>query len=567
MKLRSMLAVALVSLVSLGGVAEAQYRWVDAQGRVHYSNVHPVAPAPPEASEPAKAPAEVKALSPEPAKRPADPKALIEEVLDLSGTKKQIYQFPAVVQGQLSERRDEMRPVDYEQASQVVAESYRPEALYQAVVETFKHRYDEQRLLAVVQTLRTPLFKRITQLETQSLTPDAGERIRAFGARLRQEPAPPARLALLRRLDEVAGVTEGNLDIMVATVRAIATAVEPMLPPARRAKPGQLEQMLIQLKAQARPYVKNDMLVTMLYAYQPLMDGELREYVAFYESDTGRWYTRVAREGALTALTAAADEFGRRIGKRASATPAAQPAPAEPKGSPSAPSTVMQKNWALAASALLTERNGQRHDLLGGSERTDANVKNWKQIMRDWWGINSRADLFMVLKWLDEGGHRQDFEQLGEFSRSLSAAQHKELRRRLQFSDNEVGLHQLAMVDTYSEKLGKKSLLAWDYARYISLCRWGYLVGYLSEEEAWERMLPAARTLQSAFDSWKDLGENYLIGREFWSLERTQKDGHLYRTAFQKLLADPASPWNRYSWETSLDPTAPAKTVKASSTR
>lgn len=563
MKLRSTLAVALVSLVSLGGVAEAQYRWVDAQGRVHYSNIGPVAPAPAEAPAPAKAPAEAKALSPEPAKRPADPKALIEEVLDLSGTKKQIYQFPAVVQGQLSERRDEMRPVDYERASQVVAESYRPEALYQAVVETFKHRYDEQRLLAVAQTLRTPLFKRITQLETQSLTPDAGERIRAFGARLRHEPAPPARLALLRRLDEAAGVTEGNLDIMVATVRAIATAVEPMLPPARRAKPGQLKQMLIELKAQARPYVKNDMLVTMLYAYQPLTDGELREYLAFYESDTGRWYTRVGREGALTALTAAADEFGRRIGKRASATPVSQPAPAEPKGSPSAPSTVMRKNWALAASALLTERNGQRHDLLGGSERTEANVKNWKQTMRDWWGINSRADLFMVLKWLDEGGHRQDFEQLGEFSHSLSAAQHKELRRRLQFSDNGVGLHQLAMVDTYSEKLGKKSLLAWDYARYISLCRWGYLVGYLSEEEAWERMLPAARTLQSAFDSWKDLGENYLIGREFWSLERTQKDGHLYRTAFQKLLADPASPWNRYAWETGLDPAAPATTVKA----
>lgn len=233
------------------------------------------------------------------------------------------------------------------------------------------------------------------------------------------------------------------------------------------------------------------------------------------------------------------------------------PEPAKRPGEVPEEVGLTPRSWALAASAIPTERNGQRHDLLGGTERTEANVKKWKQVMRDW-GIKTRADLFMVLKWLDEGGHRQDFEQLGEFSRSLSPAHHKELRRKLQ--SNAAGLYQLAMVDRHYEKLGKKSLLGWDYARYIALCRWGYLVGYLSEEEAWERILPAARTLQSTFDSWKDLGENYLLGQEFVSFQRTEKDGQLYRAAYQKLLDDPGSPWNRFSWEMSLDP-APAKAV------
>ena len=34
--------------------------------------------------------------------------------------------------------------------------------------------------------------------------------------------------------------------------------------------------------------------------------------------------------------------------------------------------------------------------------------------------------------------------------------------------------------------------------------------------------MPAARALQSHFTSWRDLGENYLIGREFWSRSETQ---------------------------------------------
>lgn len=340
MKLRSTLAIAVASLISLGGVAEAQYRWVDADGRVHYSNIRPVAPTPPQDPEPAKAPAEPKALSPEAARGPTDPKALIEEVLELSGTKKQISEFTAAVQAQLAERKAEMRPTDYTRAGQVIAESYRFDALYQAVVETFKRRYDEQRLLAVARELRSPLFKRITQLEARAAAPERMEKIRAFATRLRHDPPPPGRLALVRRLDEVVGVTETNLDIMVATLRAIATGIEPMLPPARRPKPGQLEEKLAELRAHARPQLKNELLVTLLYVYQPLTDGELGQYLAFFESETGRWYTRVAREGALTALTAAADEAGRRIGRAVSAAPAPKPvtlAAAPPKAVKASP--------------------------------------------------------------------------------------------------------------------------------------------------------------------------------------------------------------------------------------
>jgi Protein of unknown function (DUF1266) len=47
------------------------------------------------------------------------------------------------------------------------------------------------------------------------------------------------------------------------------------------------------------------------------------------------------------------------------------------------------------------------------------------------------------------------------------------------------------------------------------------LCGYLAEDEAWEKIMPAAAKLHATFSSWKELGENYLIGREFWSYEQT----------------------------------------------
>ena len=77
-------------------------------------------------------------------------------------------------------------------------------------------------------------------------------------------------------------------------------------------------------------------------------------------------------------------------------------------------------------------------------------------------------------------------------------------------------------------------------------------MGYLTEDEAWDRIMPAARRLQRTFDSWKDLGENYLIGREFWSQEETERNGPLYREVYQHLLDDSASPWNRCAWNLDL---------------
>ena len=58
--------------------------------------------------------------------------------------------------------------------------------------------------------------------------------------------------------------------------------------------------------------------------------------------------------------------------------------------------------------------------------------------------------------------------------------------------------------------------------------------------------------MQEKFDSWEDLGRNYLIGRQYWSFEATQKDGWMYEDAVQRLLDMQSSPWNRYPWKMAL---------------
>lgn len=218
-----------------------------------------------------------------------------------------------------------------------------------------------------------------------------------------------------------------------------------------------------------------------------------------------------------------------------------------------APPNHEQKMWALATCAVLTERNRGRHDLLGGCERTERNIEAWQGSLREWWGIEGRADLFETLFWLQSGGHRRQFDGLGKHITSLSpdelAAFKEEVSGDVEKSNN------IDVVMKHYAECGEKSILGWDYVRYVSLCGWGYVVSYLSEDEAWERIMPVARQLQGKFDSWEDLGKNYMIGRQYWSAIQTTEQGDLFNEAFDTLHTSPSSPWKKISWDLDLTPT------------
>jgi hypothetical protein len=71
--------------------------------------------------------------------------------------------------------------------------------------------------------------------------------------------------------------------------------------------------------------------------------------------------------------------------------------------------------------------------------------------------------------------------------------------------------------------------------------------------------MPAARRHQEAFTSWERLQNDYLIGREFWSLQQTNKDGGRFRAISQRFLQDPNSPWNVNPWNLNLGVSTPLR--------
>ncbi len=175
-----------------------------------------------------------------------------------------------------------------------------------------------------------------------------------------------------------------------------------------------------------------------------------------------------------------------------------------------------QQLWALATTALLVQYNGDSHELLGSRPASD---HSWAQNgLRDWWGITSRREAIEMLDQLENTGHRQYYR-----------AEDRSRRRKRQL---------------------QTPYLAWDYCRFIWVAGVSYVAGYLTEEEAWDRIMPAARAIQANYSSWREMGEDYLRGRKRWN----GKDDPQFERIF-KLLTNPDdhnSPWNKSEWNMDL---------------
>jgi hypothetical protein len=110
------------------------------------------------------------------------------------------------------------------------------------------------------------------------------------------------------------------------------------------------------------------------------------------------------------------------------------------------------------------------------------------------------------------------------------------------------------IVATHLAPLHRSTLpiTAWDFARYINLCRWGADCGWLTEQEAWDRIIPAARLLQTSYASWDDFAADYLLGRNFWSPE-TGADNETVRFTVKLLNFPPRGLWSTIRWDESLN--------------
>ncbi len=91
----------------------------------------------------------------------------------------------------------------------------------------------------------------------------------------------------------------------------------------------------------------------------------------------------------------------------------------------------------------------------------------------------------------------------------------------------------------------ERDLLAWDIARLVHVARSARHARFLEESEGWTYVLAAGAQLAGAFRGWDDFARSFLRGRMAWAAASDAK----LEGAIERLLAEPASTWNRRAWK------------------
>jgi hypothetical protein len=210
--------------------------------------------------------------------------------------------------------------------------------------------------------------------------------------------------------------------------------------------------------------------------------------------------------------------------------------------------------WAISLTGILSEVNESNRNSLNESGMDERGKGTWLTVLKRDWEITTREELLKQISDLENEGHTASLSEIKKIINELAEINNA-ADLGIFFTINELTqtkINRLKYVSNNWEQYQNRTIRAWDLARCISLCRWGYNVGFITEEEAWGKILPVAKLLQSQYNSWEEFGYDYLIGRLFWASGFGQEKAYFTRTEpiYRRLLD---SYWKWLDWNIDLD--------------
>ncbi|MEJ8547396.1 DUF1266 domain-containing protein [Brevibacillus borstelensis] len=206
--------------------------------------------------------------------------------------------------------------------------------------------------------------------------------------------------------------------------------------------------------------------------------------------------------------------------------------------------------WGIALGAVLFEMNGYDAANNYEIEKTEENVEASRRSLKRGWRIESTEDLMSNLQWLQEEGHRTSFFEMRSFLSTLSFADQDAFLETL--PKNTERHMQYMLVKAYMHKLPLSGIAAWDFGRYVDLCRTGAFVGYISKEESRELIRKVAVVAQESYTGWLEYGISYVAGRQFWLGTVSEEKAKQHTEHLRNLILNKESLWRKLDWNLKL---------------
>jgi hypothetical protein len=271
------------------------FRWVDRSGNVRYTD------RPPQPEEVQPAPGASAAA-------PVAPSSAVQELMELSGLRQQLEWMAVTTRAQMQTRLGALEAEERAAVDRVAASTFGAHRLLELVQESLAAHVDEPTLAQILTWYRTASARKITAAELVAGMPQGQQEIAEY-ARTRATQRPePGRVERLKRLDEAAGTSEFNFDILLAVADGLRRAVEPYVSMEHRKALAGADRAAVGARAQVVATLRATTLIASEFAYRDVTDAELDAYVTFLKSPSGRVLVGEVHRALLHAIRTTTEE-------------------------------------------------------------------------------------------------------------------------------------------------------------------------------------------------------------------------------------------------------------------
>lgn len=219
-----------------------------------------------------------------------------------------------------------------------------------------------------------------------------------------------------------------------------------------------------------------------------------------------------------------------------------------------------EKLWAIALTGIMNEYNKTSHTTLNSLPMNERNKKAWLTVLNRDWGVFSREDLIETLDKTEKDGHAASFrfihQIISEGILNISVNDFGMIYVNTNYNEYRLSqrqLNYLKYVESFWDRYENRDIIVWDLGRNVALCRWGYDVGFFTEEEAWEKIMYYAKLIQPLYNSWEEYGYDYFLGRVFWASGFGEEVRYEVQTyAFYEKLIGKNGHWSKLKWNINL---------------
>lgn len=239
----------------------------------------------------------------------------IRQLLRINGFEYQISKAPETLAVQLrsQQTRSGLTRDEHAFVVEVIIEAFNPAEILNQVVANMTEAGDQGWLRGTLAFLATPLGRKMTKFEKDASGSESYLGMKQWGLRLKDNPPPRSRVQLIHEVTSAAKVFESSLDTAVNMSMAMVLALEAAKPAKHLWDEEQYRQAKARVREALTGRMRNIVFLRLLYTYREASDGEIKDYIRFYQGKAGKKYVTLMNESVGKAIIALTWEAAKKI--------------------------------------------------------------------------------------------------------------------------------------------------------------------------------------------------------------------------------------------------------------